>query len=113
MANGSGKFLGGLLIGGAIGTAIGLLLAPRSGKETRRLLRKSAGNLPEIAEELGSNVQYQADRFTETAQRTLDETMERLQEAIVAGQEASRRLRQELNSPTSMPQPSIRNDDAL
>lgn len=98
MANGAGKFLGGLLIGGAIGTVVGLLVAPRSGKETRQMLQNSTSSLPDLAEELGANVQYQADRLTETAQRTLDETIERLQEAIAAGQEASQRLRQELNT---------------
>ncbi|MFT0817214.1 YtxH domain-containing protein, partial [Synechococcus sp. W60.3] len=40
--NRTGAFIGGLLLGTAVGTAIGLLLAPRSGRETRRLLKKSA-----------------------------------------------------------------------
>jgi gas vesicle protein len=97
MANGAGKFLGGILIGGTIGAAIALLYAPRSGKETRQLLRKSADDLPKIAEEFSSNVQMQADRFTETAQRTIEDAMQRLQEAIAVGQEASTKLRQELD----------------
>ncbi|CAN1208821.1 YtxH domain-containing protein [Tumidithrix helvetica PCC 7403] len=109
MANGAGKFLGGLLIGGTIGAAVGLLFAPRSGKETRQLLRKSADDLPKIAEEIGSNVQYQADRFTETAQRTIDDAMQRLQEAIAVGQEASTKLRQELDYSVSPAQPNLRN----
>ena len=96
MSNGAGKFLGGLLIGTAIGTAVGILFAPRSGKETRQELKKSAGNLPKIAEDLGANVQYQADRFAEQAQRTVEETLVRLQEAIAVGQEASRRLQEDL-----------------
>jgi gas vesicle protein len=97
MANGAGKFLGGILIGGTIGAAVGLLFAPRSGKETRQMLRKSADDFPKLAEEISSNVQYQADRFTETAQRTIDEAIQRLQEAIAVGQEASTKLRQELD----------------
>ena len=35
-----GKFLGGILLGGAIGAVIGMLLAPRSGSETRALIRE-------------------------------------------------------------------------
>lgn len=96
MSSGAGKFLGGLLIGTAIGAAAGILFAPKSGKETRRALKNSAQDLPRLAEELGSNVQYQADRFTEQAQRTIDETVIRLQEALVTGQEASRKLQEEL-----------------
>ncbi|OIP77023.1 MAG: gas vesicle protein [Oscillatoriales cyanobacterium CG2_30_44_21] len=96
MSNGAGKFFGGLLIGTAIGAVAGILFAPKSGKETRRALRSSAQDLPRLAEELGSNVQYQADRFTEQAQRTIDETVIRLQEALATGQEASRKLQEEL-----------------
>jgi len=110
MANGAGKFVGGFLIGSAVGTVLGLLFAPKTGKETRRLLRKSADALPEIANEISSNVQYQADRFTEKAGRTIDNTMERMQEAIAVGIDASQRLRQELNS--SVPNSSD-DDDSL
>ncbi len=96
MSNGAGKFFGGLILGTAIGAAAGILFAPRSGKETRQVLKRSAQDLPQLAEDLGSNVQYQADRFTEQAQRTIDEALLRLQDAIATGQEASRRLQEEL-----------------
>lgn len=96
MSSGAGKFFGGLIVGTAIGAVAGVLFAPRSGKETRQVLKRSAQDLPQIAEDLGSNVQYQADRFTEQAQRTIDETLVRLQEAIAIGQEASRKLQDEL-----------------
>ena len=100
MSNGAGKFFGGLIVGTAVGTAIGLLFAPRSGKETRQALKRSAQNLdlPQLAEEISSNVQYQADRLTEQAQRTIDDALVSLQEAIAAGQETSRRLQEELSA---------------
>lgn len=41
MSNSSlGKFLTGALVGGAVGAVIGMLLAPRSGSETRELIRE-------------------------------------------------------------------------
>jgi gas vesicle protein len=98
MSNGASKFWGGLFVGTAIGAAAGILFAPRAGRETRQALKRSAQDLPQIAEELGSNVQYQADRLTEQAQRTIDDALVRLQEAIATGQEASRRLQEELAS---------------
>lgn len=107
MARGAGKFLGGLLIGTAIGAAVGILFAPRSGRETRQAIKNSAKDLPKFAEDVGSTVQYQADRLTEQAQRTLDEAFIRLQEAISAGQEASRRLQDELANKGSMTDDSI------
>jgi len=86
----AGPFIGGLLLGAAIGTVTGLLLAPRTGRETRQFLKKSADALPELAEDLSSSVQLHADRLSETALRNWDNTLHRLREAIAAGVEASR-----------------------
>lgn len=98
MSNGAGKFLGGFLVGSAIGTLVGLwITTPQSSKRAKRLLRKSANALPGIAEELTANVQHQADRLTESAQKTLVEALDRLQTAIAVGQEASHKLRQDLS----------------
>jgi gas vesicle protein len=35
----------GLLIGAAVGATLGILYAPRSGKETRTIIRDKAGNM--------------------------------------------------------------------
>jgi gas vesicle protein len=96
MSNGEGKFFGGLIVGTAIGAAIGVLFAPRAGKATRQALKRSAQEIPQLAGELGANVQYQADRLTEQVQSTINEALIRLQEAIATGQEASRSLQEEL-----------------
>ncbi|MBE9177516.1 YtxH domain-containing protein [Oculatella sp. LEGE 06141] len=93
----SGLFLGGIILGAAIGTVTGLLVAPRSGRETRQFLKKSADALPDLAEDLSTSVQLQADRLSETALRNWDGTLSRLREAIAAGLEASQRERQELS----------------
>lgn len=89
--NQSGSFIGGLLLGAAVGTITGLLIAPRTGRETRQLLRKSADALPEMAEDLSTTVQLQADRLSETALKSWDGTLARLKEAIAAGLEATQR----------------------
>jgi gas vesicle protein len=110
MSNGTGKFLGGFLVGSAIGTLVGFLVTPHSSKRAQRLLRKSANALPEMAEELTANVQYQADRLSESAQKTVAEAMERLQMAIAVGQEASQKLRQELSSFESVTKGDLQDD---
>ena len=92
--NRSGSFIVGLLLGAAAGTITGILVAPRPGRETRKLLKKSADALPELAEDLSTSVQIQADRLSESALRNWDETLLRLKEAIAAGIEASQRERQ-------------------
>jgi gas vesicle protein len=97
--NRSGAFWGGLLIGSAIGTLVGILIAPRPGRETRQILKKSADALPELAEDLSSSVQLQADRLSETALRNWDSTLVRLREALTAGLEASQQESEPLNVP--------------
>ncbi len=101
--NSSGVFIGGVLLGAAIGTLTGLLIAPRSGRETRQLLKKSADALPELAEDLSTSVQLQADRLSESARSNWDETLERLREAIAAGIDATQRESQVLKRDAEVP----------
>lgn len=87
--NKSGAFWGGVFIGTVVGTVTGLLVAPRSGRETRQFLRKSADALPELVEDLAASLQLQTDRLSDTAVRNWEQTLIRLQEAIAAGQAAT------------------------
>ncbi|BAY01363.1 hypothetical protein NIES19_05930 [Anabaena cylindrica PCC 7122] len=89
--NRSGLFIGGLMLGATIGALTGLLAAPRTGRETRKLLKKSADALPELAEDLSTSVQIQADRLSASALRNWDDTLERLRIAIAAGVDATQR----------------------
>jgi len=91
-----GSFMSGVLLGTALGAITGLLVAPRTGKETRQLLKKSADALPELAEDVSTSVQIQADRLSESALRKWDQTLGRLQEAIAAGVDATKLERQTL-----------------
>ncbi|OKH18950.1 YtxH domain-containing protein [[Limnothrix rosea] IAM M-220] len=84
-----GAFLGGLLVGSALGAIAALLYAPRSGKDTRKILKQSMDNLPELADELSETFQKQADQLSDNARRNWEGTLQRLQEAIAAGMEAS------------------------
>jgi len=92
----AGSFIGGLFLGSAVGTIVGLIIAPRPGRDTRKLLKKSADALPELAEDLSASVQLQADRLSESALRNWEGTLSRLREAIAAGIEASERESLEL-----------------
>ncbi|MEM6751671.1 MAG: YtxH domain-containing protein [Cyanobacteria bacterium P01_C01_bin.38] len=107
--NRSGNFISGLMLGATIGAFTGLLMAPRTGRETRRLLKKSADALPDLAEDLSTSAQIQADRISENALRSWDETLDRLREALYAGVDASMResqvlKRQNQDDSNSLPQ---------
>ena len=86
--NRSGGFLSGIIVGAAAGALATLLSAPRTGQETRRILKKSAEALPDLAEDLSTSVQLQADRLSEGAIKRWDGTLLRLKDAIAAGVEA-------------------------
>ncbi|MGL5510425.1 MAG: YtxH domain-containing protein [Microcoleaceae cyanobacterium] len=96
MSKKTGIFLAGMLVGAATGAITGLLLAPRSGRKTRQMLKKSAEVLPELAEDLSTNLQYQVDKLSEstnigalTKNIAWEGTLNRLKIAIIAGIEAS------------------------
>ncbi|MEO1401348.1 MAG: YtxH domain-containing protein [Cyanobacteria bacterium J06635_1] len=89
--NQSGAFVGGVILGSLIGAVTGLLLAPKTGRETRQVLKKSADALPELIEDLSSSLHLQADRLSETSLQNWEQTLVRLRDAIAAGQAASRR----------------------
>ncbi|MCP6758188.1 MAG: YtxH domain-containing protein [Fischerella sp. CENA71] len=100
--NRSGVFIGGVMLGATIGALTSLLMAPRTGRETRKLLKKSAEALPDLAEDLSTSMQIQADRLSANALKNWDETLDRLREAIAAGIDASQREHQAMkrkNSP--------------
>jgi gas vesicle protein len=87
--NNGGVFLAGLLLGGTVGTIAGLLVAPRSGRDTRRILKKSVEVLPELAEELSHSLQLYAGQLSESAEQRWNDTLDRLKDAIAAGIETS------------------------
>jgi gas vesicle protein len=95
----SGLFVGGLFIGAVVGAVAGLLAAPKTGRETRQLIKKSADALPELVEDLSSSIQLQTDRLSERTLRNWDGTLGRLREAIAAGVDASQREIQEMPEP--------------
>ncbi|NET37295.1 MAG: YtxH domain-containing protein [Cyanothece sp. SIO1E1] len=99
--NNSGSFIGGMLIGAVVGAVTGVLLAPRAGRETRKLLKKSADALPELAEDLSTSVQLQADRLSESALQNWDQTLKKLRESLAAGLEASQREHQKFEPEAS------------
>lgn len=94
----SGAFMIGVMLGAAAGTVATLLAAPRTGKETRRIIKKTADALPDLAEDLSTTVQMQADRLSEKALRNWDGTLIRLRDAVAAGVEATRQAQQAQNT---------------
>ena len=82
------KFLAGFIVGGAIGAIAGVLLAPKSGEETRALIADSAKDAVRRADETVKEIQSKADDVVSDMQRKGDEIKEKLQNLINQQKEA-------------------------
>ncbi|ELR97530.1 gas vesicle protein [Gloeocapsa sp. PCC 73106] len=80
----------GLVIGSAVGTLAGLLLALGKSKETRVLVKKSLDALPEMAEDLVTTTQLRGKQWSNKARGRWEKSLNRLQKAIKAGVEAGK-----------------------
>ena len=102
----SGSF-GSFLVGIALGAGLALLMAPDSGNETRRRLRRSARKVKRVAQEkAGELADSVTDRY-EHARRTVEDKLEAARSAIElkrrqaeramkAGRQAAQQAREDL-----------------
>lgn len=123
-----GAYLAGFVIGGLVGAAIALLLAPQSGEQTRTLIKEKSIELKEKAAETAEEARGRAEeaiqetrtRAEELAQLTkeraaelrqrgqvvLEEQKARIESAIDAGKKATARSREEPASDTTEEAPA-------
>jgi len=79
-------FLKGLLVGSLIGAAMGILFAPRSGKETREDIRRKSHDIYSKARE-------EYEEAVERSKRAYEGAVERLKEFQATAKKKSRRSR--------------------
>ena len=99
MADNTGRFLEGLIVGGILGFVVGMLSAPRSGAELRRqladssedLYKQASDQITDISSKTGTAINDIKDRSGEVVkkasdgvQHTRDQVAHKLQE--LAGQ---------------------------
>ncbi len=78
----------GMAIGALIGVIGGILYAPKSGRETRDDIRRSAEELLERAKEQYERAVERAESLASREKRSFVEKTERLKKAIEAGVDA-------------------------
>jgi gas vesicle protein len=67
-----GSFLAGFLIGGLIGAATALLMAPQSGEETRAMIREKSIELRDQAMETADEARHRAEATAAEARARAD-----------------------------------------
>ncbi len=104
-----GAFVSGFVIGGLVGAAVALLMAPQSGEETRTLIRdrgielrdqvgQTADQARTRAEEMARDAKSRAENLQQRGQVILEEQRGRIEEAVSAGRQAAQRKKEELSS---------------
>jgi gas vesicle protein len=72
------SFFAGLLVGGLVGAAVALLIAPQSGEETRTMIYDKGIELKDKAGEVSADVQERADKALADAKSRFDVAIEEL-----------------------------------
>jgi gas vesicle protein len=119
-SNGVGSFL----LGAILGAGAALLFAPRTGQETRDVLRSKGRQLRSTAEERAGELQTRLedgyerakarveDRF-DSARRGIDDTREGARDAMAAGKAAVQSARDELERRLSDSKAARRGEELL
>jgi len=72
-----GAFLAGFVVGGLVGAAAALLLAPQSGEETRTLIRDKSIELKGQVETTASEARAKAERIAQDAKTRAEDLQKR------------------------------------
>ena len=126
--NDLGSFLSGFMIGGLVGAAVALLMAPQSGEETRVFIRdksvelkdKTVASLEEAytraeqaaadararAEELAKEAQARAEELRQRGQVILEEQRSKLTDAIQPKEQAAKEEKKPADKKTDSKKPA-------
>ena len=82
--------LGYFFLGLGVGVAVGLLFAPKSGEETRKLIRERAADSGEYLKRQTSDLKSSAAEVLDKSKDTLAKHRESIANAVQAGKQAYR-----------------------
>ena len=85
-----GDDLASFLLGVGVGVGIGLLFAPKSGDETREMLRGKADEGKEYLKRRGTELRDSASDIIERGKEAISRQRDTLAEAVEAGKQAYR-----------------------
>jgi gas vesicle protein len=102
-----GSFVAGVTIGGLVGAAVALLLAPQSGEETQRIIKDKSIEIKDRAEEYGTDARLRAEKAFEDARLKADQALSdlrtRTDELATIIKERAAEVQQSLKTPVQKP----------
>jgi len=90
--NGRGIFLRGLFTGAILGGLVGILFAPKSGKELRAEIKKKGAETFEDAKEFYSDARGKAKAILEDARRRADELKREADRQLAEARQRAREI---------------------
>jgi gas vesicle protein len=88
--NDTAGYLGWFFLGGIMGAAAALLLAPKTGREIRDQLLERGGEFARRAQEVANDAQGRAGDWLDKSREVFEEQTQRLMSAFEAGRDAMR-----------------------
>jgi gas vesicle protein len=98
-----GTFLAGLVLGGLVGAAMAMLLAPASGPDTRRQIKEKSLELKIQAEHQVEDARKRAEELQERSRVVLEEQKARLNQAIEDAKRGTAQVKVDLTTPVEPP----------
>ena len=83
-------YLGWFFLGGVLGAAAALLMAPKTGRETRDLLLERGNEVAKRAQAMANDAQGRAGEWFDKSRELFEEQTQRLMTAFEAGKDAMR-----------------------
>ena len=80
--------LSSFLLGLGVGIGLGMLLAPKSGQETREIIKNKAGESTDFLKQRSSEVKQTAAEWVDKGKEALNRQKSSLADAMAAGKQA-------------------------
>ena len=82
--------LSSFLLGLGVGVGIGMLFAPKSGQETRQLIKDKAGEGTDYIKHRGADLKQTASEWVDKGKEALGRQRDNIADAVEAGRQAYR-----------------------
>lgn len=90
MSDNDSSSIGWFLAGLGIGALVGVLYAPKSGKETRDTILQSANEGRDYITNRGQEIKGQVDQWVQKGKQTIGRSKDQITSAVEAGRQAYR-----------------------
>ncbi len=82
--------LSSFLLGLGVGVGIGMLFAPKSGQETREMIKNKAGEGSDYLKQRGADLKQSASEWVDKGKEAMTRQKDNISDAVEAGRQAYR-----------------------